>query len=57
MKNVTQKHSRLRRYGHLNMSHFLLLGAEGGGGELIRGTVRYIRVVDDAMQFTKWTNR
>ena len=56
MKNVTQKHSRLRRYGHLNMSHFLLLGAEGGG-ELIRGTVRYIRVVDDAMQFTKWTNR
>ena len=40
------------------MSHFLLLGAEGGGGgELIRGTVRYIRVVDDAMQFTKWTNR
>ena len=34
MKNDTQKHSRLRRYGRLNTSHFLLLGAEGGGGGL-----------------------
>ena len=40
------------------MSHFYCWGQrEGGGGELIRGTVRYTRVVDDAMQFTKWTNR
>ena len=30
MKKDTQKRSRLRRYGHLNTSHFLLLGAEGG---------------------------
>ena len=52
MKKVSQKHSRLRRYGHLNTSHFLLLGAGGGGGAY-RGTVLYIRVVDDAMQFTK----
>ena len=26
---------------HLNMSHFLLLGVEGGGG-LIRGTLQHI---------------
>ena len=32
MKKDTQKRSRLRRYGRLNTSHFLLLGAEGGGG-------------------------
>ena len=31
MKKDTQKRSRLQRYGHLNTSHFLLLGAGGGG--------------------------
>ena len=30
MKKDTQKHSRLRKRGRLNTSHFLLLGAEGG---------------------------
>ena len=29
MKKDTQKRSRLQRYGRLNTSHFLLLGAEG----------------------------
>ena len=42
------------------MSPFFGLGAERGG-ELIRGTLRYIQSsknkVHDAMQFTKWTNR
>ena len=40
MKKDTQKRLRLRRYGRLNTSHFLLLGEEGGGGgELILGTL------------------
>ena len=47
MKKDTQKHSRLRRCGRLNTSHFLLLGAEGG--ELICGTLRYVsEIIKDA---------
>ena len=58
MNKVTQNHSRLHRYRHLNMSHFLIVGGQrGGGGEAYSWYFTVYRSsknkVDDAMQFNK----